>query len=124
MQTLPLDTPVEPCIEQSDSSLDTKFERKFSHRRNHFNHAFDHENYSEKVFERHTPMKSDYWNVDDDQVIEKTGHPLSHWKKVLSAFDATSRKSNDVVKHLQDEHNVPRYWARTLTTNFLKANGK
>jgi hypothetical protein len=54
-------------------------------------------------------MKSDYWNVTDEQVIEKTGKPLAHWRKVLDAFGAGAKKSNDVVNHLQKEHSVPRY---------------
>jgi hypothetical protein len=57
-------------------------------------------------------MKSDYWNVTDE--------PLAHWKKVLTTFGAGEKKSNDVVAHLQKDHGVPRYWARTLTTWFLK----
>ncbi|HRH36999.1 MAG TPA: DUF4287 domain-containing protein [Flavobacteriales bacterium] len=65
-------------------------------------------------------MKEDYWNVSDEQVIEKTGHKLAHWVKVLDAFKASEKKSNDVVAHLQQDHNVPRYWARTLTTHYLK----
>jgi len=65
-------------------------------------------------------VKSDYWNVEDAQVIEKTGKPLAHWKKVLDRFEAATKKSSEVVAHLQDEHDVPRYWARTLTTNYLK----
>jgi len=65
-------------------------------------------------------MKSDYWNVTDEQVIEKTGHPLQHWIEVLDRFGAAARKSNDVVGHLQNDHGVPRYWARTLTTRYLK----
>ena len=68
-------------------------------------------------------MKADYWNVSDEQVIEKTGKPLAHWKKVLTKFDAAAKKSNDVVAHLQKEHGVPRYWARTLTTWFVKQAG-
>ena len=68
-------------------------------------------------------MKSDYWNVNDDQVIEKTGHPLAHWKQVLEKFGAAAKKSNEVVVHLQTAHGVPRYWARTLTTWFLKQHG-
>ena len=66
-------------------------------------------------------MKSDYWNVSEEQVIEKTGKSLAHWKKVLDDFGASSKKSNDVVDHLQKKHGVPRYWARTLTTRYLKA---
>lgn len=65
-------------------------------------------------------MKSDYWNVEDAQVIEKTGKPLSHWKKVLDRFGAADKKSNEVVAFLQEEHGVPRYWARTLTTRYAK----
>jgi hypothetical protein len=68
-------------------------------------------------------MKSDYWNVTDEQVIEKTGQPLAHWKKVLEKFGAAGKKSNEVVVHLQTDHGVPRYWARTLTTWFLKQQG-
>jgi hypothetical protein len=65
-------------------------------------------------------MKSDYWNVTDEQVIEKTGQPLAHWQAVLSEFDARNKPSNDVVAHLQNTHGVPRYWSRTLTTWFSK----
>jgi len=65
-------------------------------------------------------MKPDYWNVSDEQVIEKTGKNIAHWIKVLDTFKAGEKKSNDVVVHLQNEHNVPRYWARTLTTLYQK----
>jgi hypothetical protein len=68
-------------------------------------------------------MKSDYWNVTDEQVVEKTGQPLSHWKTVLDRFGAAERKSNDIVAHLHSEHDVSRYWARTLTTWYLKNRG-
>ncbi|MEZ4926672.1 MAG: hypothetical protein R3A50_10365 [Saprospiraceae bacterium] len=66
-------------------------------------------------------MKQDYWNVSDEQVIEKTGNKIAFWIETLDAFDAANKKSNDVVAYLQNEHNVPRYWARTLTTLYLKA---
>lgn len=69
-------------------------------------------------------MKSDYWNVDDEQVIEKTGKPLKHWQKVLDKFKALEKKSTESVEHLQTEHDVPRYWARTLTTRYLKAKAR
>ena len=65
-------------------------------------------------------MKSDYWNVSDEQVLEKTGKHLKEWLEILEAFDAKNKKSNDVVAFLQQTHSVPRYWARTLTTRFLK----
>lgn len=65
-------------------------------------------------------MKSDYWNVEDEQVLEKTGKKLAEWKKILDRFGAATKKSNEVVAFLQEQHGVPRYWARTLTTNYLK----
>jgi hypothetical protein len=68
-------------------------------------------------------MKSDYWNVSDEQVLEKTGKDLKHWMKLLKQFEAAKKKSNDVVAYLQKEHDVPRYWARTLTTRYLKLEG-
>ncbi|MGZ5244781.1 MAG: DUF4287 domain-containing protein [Bacteroidia bacterium] len=65
-------------------------------------------------------MKADYWNVSDEQVIEKTGKKIADWIKILDEFNAAVKKSNDVVFYLQSEYNVPRYWARTLTTYYLK----
>lgn len=65
-------------------------------------------------------MKKEYWDVSDEQVIAKTGHPLGHWTRILTAFDAATKPSGAVVAHLQAEHGVPRFWARTLTTRYLK----
>jgi len=67
-------------------------------------------------------MKADYWNVSDEQVIEKTGKKIAEWIEILSAFNASAKKSNEVVAYLQTDYNVPRYWARTLTTHYLKAD--
>ena len=65
-------------------------------------------------------MKTEYWDVSDSQVIEKTGKKLSEWIHLLDAFDASGKKSNEVVAYLQKEFNVPRYWSRTLTTHYIK----
>lgn len=67
-------------------------------------------------------VKAEYWKVDDAQVVEKTGKKLAAWHKILAAFDADAKKSNEVVAHLVGEHGVPRYWARTLATNYSKRN--
>lgn len=68
-------------------------------------------------------MKKEYWDVSDEQVIEKTGKPIADWIQILDKFQAVDKKSNDVVAHLQAEYNVPRYWARTLTTHYIKSKG-
>jgi hypothetical protein len=66
-------------------------------------------------------MKKEYWDVTDEQVIEKTGKPIADWIGILDGFIAAEKKSNDVVAHLQTQYGVPRYWARTLTTHYLKS---
>lgn len=65
-------------------------------------------------------MKADYWNVEDAQVVEKTGKKLAEWQQILDDFKATEKKSNEVVAYLQSDFSVPRYWARKLATNYLK----
>jgi hypothetical protein len=65
-------------------------------------------------------MKKEYWDVSDEQVIEKTGKNISEWLMILDKFKAAEKKSNDVVAYLQKDYEVPRYWARTLTTLYLK----
>jgi hypothetical protein len=66
-------------------------------------------------------MKKEYWDVTDAQVIEKTGKSIADWIKILDKFQAIDKKSNDVVAHLQTEYRIPRYWARTLTTHYIKS---
>lgn len=61
------------------------------------------------------------WDVSDAQVVAKTGKTCREWDAILDRFDASSKPSNDVVAHLQEAHDVPRYWARTLITRYLKA---
>ena len=68
-------------------------------------------------------MKAEYWDVTDEQVMEKTGNKIAHWIQVLDAFKAADKKSNEVVAMVQKDHGVPRYWARTLTTHYLKQKG-
>ena len=69
-------------------------------------------------------MKKEYWDVTDEQIIEKTGKPIAFWMETLKKFKAAEKKSNEVVAFLQETHTVPRYWARTLTTFFLKETEK
>jgi hypothetical protein len=69
-------------------------------------------------------MKKEYWDVTDEQVIEKTGKNIADWIKILDDFKAAEKKSNDVVAYLQADYSVPRYWARTLTTHYLKSKNK
>ncbi|MFL5763390.1 MAG: DUF4287 domain-containing protein [Bacteroidia bacterium] len=65
-------------------------------------------------------MKKEYWDVTDEQVVEKTGKKISEWIKILDKFGAADKKPTDAVAYLQKDFDVPRYWARTLTTHYLK----
>jgi hypothetical protein len=67
-------------------------------------------------------VKSSYWDVTDEQVLPKTGKPLREWDAILERFGSASKPSNESVAYLQRTHGVPRYWARTLTTRYLKAS--
>jgi hypothetical protein len=66
-------------------------------------------------------MKKDYWDVKDEQVIDKTGKKIEDWMVILETFNSVGKKSNEVVAYLQEEFGVPRYWARTLVTHFMKS---
>ena len=69
-------------------------------------------------------MKKEDWEVSDEQVFEKTGKNTSDWIIILDKYQAADKKSNDVVNYLQQEFSVPRYWARTLTTHYIKSKDK
>ena len=45
---------------------------------------------------------------------------LPEWLDILDKFKASEKKSNEVVSYLQNNYDVARYWARTLTTLYLK----
>ncbi len=65
-------------------------------------------------------MKKENWDVTNEPLLEKTGKGKAEWTEILDAFAAAEKKSNEVVAHLQEQYGVPRYWARTLTTLYLK----
>jgi hypothetical protein len=66
-------------------------------------------------------MKKEYWEVTDEQVLERTGKKIAEWAAILDKYNAVDKKANALVDSLQTEYDVPRYWARTLTTNYLKS---
>lgn len=71
--------------------------------------------------ENYDIMKQDYWNVEEEQLVEKTGKKQADWMTILDKYKAAEMKSNDVVAHLQAAYELPRYWARTVTTMYLKS---
>ena len=45
-------------------------------------------------------MKADYWNVEEAQVVEKTGKTIQAWSVILQEFGSVDRKSNELVAFL------------------------
>ncbi|MFZ4401112.1 MAG: hypothetical protein ACOYO1_13830 [Bacteroidales bacterium] len=61
-------------------------------------------------------MRKEYWEVTDEQLIEKTNKDSKEWIKILEEFRAKEKMLNEVVNFLLTEFNIGRYWARTILT--------
>ncbi len=59
-------------------------------------------------------MKKEYWDVEDQQVIEKTGNKITEQITILDKFKAAEKKSNDVVASLQKDVDVPSSWGKNF----------
>lgn len=53
-------------------------------------------------------------HLNADQVVEKTGHPIDHWERVLQQFSAATKHPRNVVGHLHLRHGLSRFWAHEL----------
>ena len=62
---------------------------------------------------------ADRWPINDEQVMEKTGRPLAHWRGVLDAFSARSKPPRSIVGHLQARHQLTRQWSHHLMMWYL-----
>jgi hypothetical protein len=60
------------------------------------------------------------YSVPMNAAVHRDLGDLAHWTKVLKKFIAADKKPAENVGHLQSAHRVPRCWARTLKTRFMK----
>jgi hypothetical protein len=65
-------------------------------------------------------MKKSYQDVKDEQLVEKTGKKISQWISILDKFKVTEKKSNEGVALLEEEYDVPGYWAKVIVACYLK----
>ena len=65
-------------------------------------------------------MKKNYWDVEEGQLVEKTGKKISQWISILDKFKVIEKKPNEGITLLEEEYDVPKYWARTIITCYLK----
>ena len=61
--------------------------------------------------------------VSPARVLEKTGHDLDHWFRVLDAFGAVERGHSAAARHLYDAHGVGGWYAQGITVAYERARG-
>jgi hypothetical protein len=59
----------------------------------------------------------------DDKVAAATGKRWEAWFSVLDRWGARQRKHGETVAHLMQEHDVPGWWAQSITVWYERARG-
>jgi hypothetical protein len=61
--------------------------------------------------------------ISDAKIIEKTGHNLEHWFRVLDRFGAAAKGHTATARHLSEQHQVPGWHAQGITVAYERARG-
>lgn len=61
--------------------------------------------------------------ISDEKLIERTGHPWSHWKQVLDGYDCRAKGHTAAARFLQDEHGVSPWYAQSITVRYETESG-
>lgn len=61
--------------------------------------------------------------IADDLIRARTGHGWDEWFAVLDAVSATEWTHTRIARHLATEHEVPGWWAQTITVGYEQARG-
>jgi Domain of unknown function (DUF4287) len=59
----------------------------------------------------------------DDKITEMTGRSWDAWFSILDRWGGRDRKHGETVRFLMDEHDVPGWWAQTITIYYQRASG-
>jgi uncharacterized protein YndB with AHSA1/START domain len=59
----------------------------------------------------------------DASLREKTGKGWREWFRLLDTWGARERKHGEIASHLMDEHDVPGWWAQTITVGYERSRG-
>jgi uncharacterized protein YndB with AHSA1/START domain len=59
----------------------------------------------------------------DDKVREATGKRWEAWFSLMDRWGARERKHGETVRFLMDRHDVPGWWAQSLTVWYERARG-
>lgn len=61
--------------------------------------------------------------MSDDAVRAKTGRTWKQWVGVLDAIDATAMQHRDIARYVHEEHDIPGWWAQTVTVGYERIRG-
>src|SRR5687768_8885275 len=59
----------------------------------------------------------------DDKIVEMTGQRWEAWFATLDRWGARERKHGEIAAFLVEEHDVPAWWAQTVTVWYERARG-
>ncbi|WP_422739893.1 hypothetical protein ACN263_12110 [Micromonospora sp. WMMD729] len=61
--------------------------------------------------------------IADDLLRDRTGQGWADWFAVLDAASAAERTHTEIARLLMTEHEVPGWWAQTITVGYEQARG-
>ncbi|MEU7843707.1 hypothetical protein AB0B39_22430 [Micromonospora sp. NPDC049114] len=61
--------------------------------------------------------------IADDLLRDRTGRGWADWFAVLDAASAAERTHTEIARHLTAGHEVPGWWAQTITVGYEQARG-
>ncbi|WP_430501573.1 hypothetical protein ACQRWP_08405 [Micromonospora trifolii] len=61
--------------------------------------------------------------IADDLISARTGRGWAEWFALLDAASATEWTHTRIARHLATEHEVPGWWAQTITVGYEQARG-
>ena len=59
----------------------------------------------------------------DERVVEATGHGWQAWFEILDGWNATGRTHKEIARWLREEHEVPGWYAQSITVGYERARG-
>ena len=75
------------------------------------------------VVEPKEGLRADDLPQSDSNLRRNTGRGWQQWFRILDARGAKERKHGEIVTYLLDEHDVPGWWAQTITVGYERFHG-
>jgi Domain of unknown function (DUF4287) len=69
------------------------------------------------------PKKISPIRTSDESVRTNTGRSWDQWFKLLDKWGAKTNKHPEIVRFLMDEHDVPGWWAQSVTVAYEQNRG-